>query len=332
MPRRFFWGCLAGALLTSCGVAADVGQPPSRGAVAICAPSPATGTEVRPDTSTDFAVWVGQQPDLFAGAWWDSVSGEYVFAATDPETARTLILQVFPADASYRIDEVPRGASALRALQQRVLNVTKGAASVLSSSRREWDGRVQIDLGVLDPAAIGAVELEFADELDAVCVTGIDPASIPQSGPQPRSGTGWRLLADPIDAGRPYHVDVALTDNEYQTLWASLASDGEQPAVDFNSEIVVQFTVGVVATCPEERLDGVVIDTQRSLISPEIVSLSGIPACTALGEPQPRTYLLALDKAALPAVPFTVSLSGDIPPGPTAGACRDCKQVTNLNP
>lgn len=331
MTRRFVSGLLVGALLTSCGVATGAGTSPNRDAVAICTPSPATGPEVRPDTPTDFAVWVGQQPDLFAGVWWDSVSGDYVFAATDPEQARTLIEQVFPADQTFRVDEVPRGASALRALQEHVLNIIT-AEGVVSSAFREWDGRIEIDLGVLDPAAIAAVEREFADELDAVCVTGVDPASIAQPGPQPRSGPGWRLLADPIDAGHPYSVDVALNDIEYQALWASLAQAGDQPAVDFTSEIVVRFTVGVVATCPEWRLDGVVVDTQRSVIGPEIVSVNGIPTCTALGEPRPRSYLLALEKTSLPAVPFVVSLSGEMPPGSNTADCRDCERVTSLNP
>lgn len=331
MMRRVVSRCLVGSLLTSCGVATGAGTSPNLDAVAICTPSPATGPKVRADTPTDFAVWVGQQPELFAGVWWDSVSGEYVFAATAPEQARTMIEQVFPADLSFRVEEVPRGASALRALQQRVLNITT-AGGAPSSAFREWDGRIGIDLGVLDPVAIAAVEREFADELDAVCVTGVDPASIAQPGPQPRGGLGWRLVADPIDAGHPYSVDVALNDTEYQTLWASLVQAGVQPAVDFTSEIVVQFTVGVVATCPEWRLDGVVVDTQRSVISPDIVSVGGTPTCTALGEPRPRSYLLALDKALLPAIPFIVSLSGEIPPASNTGDCRDCERVTTLNP
>jgi hypothetical protein len=121
-------------------------------------------------------VWVGQQPDLFAGVWWDSVSGDYVFAATDPEQARAMIEQVFPADQNYRVEAVPRGASALRALQQRVLNVTTTGPSP-SSAFREWDGRIEIELDPLDPAAIAGVEREFADDLDAVCVTEAVPAT-----------------------------------------------------------------------------------------------------------------------------------------------------------
>ena len=71
---------------------------------------------------------------------------------------------------------------------------------------------------------------------------------------------------------------------------------------------------------------------QRSMISPEIVSLNGMPTCTALGEPGPRSYLVALDKTSLPAVPFIVSLSGEIPPGSNVADCRDCEQITALSP
>ncbi len=88
--------------------------------------------------------------------------------------------------------------------------------------------------------------------------------------------------------------------------------EGEPPAVDFEHEIVLHFGPAVSGSCSNIRLDGLLIEP--GLVLPQIVQ-PGVqpPACTA--DANPHTYLLAVERSALPATPFRVQLGPDVPPG-----------------
>ena len=258
--------------------------------------------------AVDVNQWVDAHPDLFAGVWWDGSLGQWVFASVDVEQSSTLIAQELRADLAYRVEHVPRSASELAILQQRIsILVEQGIEA--SSGIRVWDALFEIDLPILDEPSLDAVRQVFGDNLDAICVTGADPATVPPDGPQPTSGDGWRLVTDQTQHGEPYSVHVAVNAVEYESLWASLALDGTAPYVDFATEIVIDFGAVYSGSCPEIRLDDVRIDIDRSLVTADIVQLGGNRACTA--DANPRTYLVAVDKAKLPALPFTVSLNLD---------------------
>ena len=153
-----------------------------------------------------------------------------------------------------------------------------------------------------------------AGNLDPTCATGVDSATdVP--GPQPTAGAGWRLLTNQR-RGEPYTAHVAVNAAEYEALWVSLAMEGEAPAVNFDSEIVVQFGAVYGSSCPEIRLDDVTIEPDRGSVSAEIVSFGDHDECTA--DANPRSYVVAVDRARLPAVPFRVSLQ----PG-----CWTCESV-----
>ena len=252
--------------------------------------------------------WVDAHPHLFAGLWWDGSLGQWVFASVDVEQSSILIAQELRADLAYRVEQVPRSASQLAVLQQRVGALAEQGIEA-SSGQRVWDALLEIDLPILDEPSLDAVRQLFGDNLDAICVTGADPATVPPDGPQPTSGDGWRLVTDQTHHGEAYSVNVAVNAVEYESLWASLTLDGEPPYVDFAAEIVVDFGAVYSGSCPEIRLDDVNFDIDRSLVTAEIVQLGGNRACTA--DANPRAFLIAVDKARLPALPFTVSLRAD---------------------
>jgi hypothetical protein len=321
--RRISCGLAALVLLTACGDPASVSSDTESSPDQATGPVPATGDEIAVCTDPPFVVgpeepsqdllglvspWVDGHPELFAGMWWDTTTGEFVFAATDVERSMLLIGQELPPDLVFRIELVTRNATQLAALQT-LLPTLVDYGIVASGFPRVWDAVVEIDLPILDESTLNAVREVFVGELDAICVTGADPSTVPPAGPQPTVGDGWRLLADQVNRGDAYSVHVAVNEAEYTSLWESLSLDGKRPPVDFSNEIVVYFGAVYSGSCPEIRLDGVNFDLDRALVSAGVVVLGGNRVCTA--DANPRAYVVAVDKSRLPALPFGVSLQPD---------------------
>ena len=127
------------------------------------------------------------------------------------------------------------------------------------------------------------------------------------------SGEGWRLLAKETvhDFEHAYVVDAATDLDGYRDLWRDIGFVGARPGANMDAEVVVSFAHGIGSSCPELRLDGVVIDGSEvySVASDPIVDAYGSPrACTAdlVGA---VTFVVAIDRAALPANGFTLWLS-----------------------
>jgi len=253
------------------------------------------------------APWVDTHPELFSGMWWDGSTEEFVFPSVSVDRATALIVGELPVDLSYRVELVQRSASDLEALQIRAGELDN--VGFQGSGRRVWDATVEINLAVLDQPSIDAIAEAFETDLDGICVTGADPSDVVPEGPQPTAGAGWRLLADQTGKGEPYTAQVAFSGAEYELLWTSLDLGGERPAVNFDVEIVVHFGAVYSGSCPEIRLDDVVIDQASGSVVAAIVQLGGERICTS--DANPRSYLVAIDRSILPAPPFTVSAYPD---------------------
>jgi hypothetical protein len=165
-------------------------------------------------------------------------------------------------------------------------------------------------VGVLTPERLAAIEERFGDE--PICVEGTDPADAPVAGPQPREGDGWRLLADHPGVGDSYRTGIATDAASYRQLWAEVGVPGDPPAVDFGSEVVIWFGAVYGSSCPDLRLDDVVVDRDVGLVHAEIVLVDPPSACTL--DANPRAYLVALQRSKLPAGPFAIQLGADDPP------------------
>jgi hypothetical protein len=178
------------------------------------------------------------------------------------------------------------------------------------SSSSVTQGVVAIWIGVLTEERIAAVEERFSGE--PICIEGADPADVPPEGPQPQRGDGWRLLADEQGAGHPYRTGIAADQPSYDRLWTDVGLTGKPPPVDFESQVVIWFGAVFGSSCPDLRLDRVVVDEEQALVHAEIV-LVGVPvACTA--DANPHAYLVALERAKLPSGPFAIQLGADDPP------------------
>ena len=163
-------------------------------------------------------------------------------------------------------------------------------------------GVVYLHVGALTKKLRREIERRFSGE--PLCVSGRDPAKLPAPGPQPDGGEGWRLLADEHGGARR-QVGLAADAEGLPALWEFL--DTPLPEVDFEKHVVISFGVSYSGSCPDIRLDDVVVD--GAVVHPEIVNLSKELVCT--DDYNPHTYVVALERSRLPSGPFAVQLQAE---------------------
>jgi hypothetical protein len=218
----------------------------------------------------------------------------------------------FPDIAAVAVS-VDWTSAELTQLQQRVVAVFRPQQARFAIGVLPNKGVVSIDLPFLYPDLVALAEQQFAGA--RVCLSGDDPANAPVEGPQPTGGNGWRLLADEDEVGAAYRTGSAYDDASYQELWRVAGLPGPPAAVDFENEVAIWFGAVHGSSCPRLRLDDVVVDLDRSLVHGTITYLD-VGVCTA--DAIPHAYVVALDRARLPAGPFAIQLGAeDPPPGAT---------------
>jgi hypothetical protein len=175
-------------------------------------------------------------------------------------------------------------------------------------------GVVQIDVPVLTDEVHRGVVARFAGE--RVCVSGRDPDTEPPAGPQQTAGDGWRLLVDEL-GGDTYRTGIAADDEGYERLWDEVGLPLPLPAVDFATEVVIWFGAVFSSSCPDIRLDDVIVDGAERLVHAQIVDVERAEACTA--DANPRAFVVAVERAGLPEAPFAIQLRREEPyPGTPA--------------
>lgn len=170
-------------------------------------------------------------------------------------------------------------------------------------------GKVSVFVGALTPEHIAEADSALAGE--PVCLEGLDPATVPEPGPQQPGGIGWRLLATE-PTGHPYRTGIAWDEGSLRDLWATAGITAPIPRVDFARDVVVWFGAVHGSSCPELRLDDVVVDSGRGLVHGTLVNPSAVGGCTA--DAVPRAFLIAVERVRLPAPPFWIQLSDTQPP------------------
>jgi hypothetical protein len=253
--------------------------------------------------------WAQTKPG-FEEIWIDRDHGGWITVAfsTDAAARQAELATRFPGVGVVAV-EVDWDIEQLRGLQQRVAEELSGKLGNMSVGVDILRGRVDIGLGVLTPERIEAVRSRFAGE--PVCVSGLDPREAIPERPQPTSGAGWRLLASE-DAGEVYRTDIATDRKTYDALWQRIGLTGDPPPVDFESEVVVWFGAVYGSTCPNLRLDDVVLDRERRLIYGRLVVASINGFCS--DDARPRAYVVAIERSGLPAPPFGIQLRSEDPP------------------
>jgi hypothetical protein len=295
---------------------------PAAAAIGPCAPAPEPAGGVADEQTAavfqEHAVEVaaaveryGQEHrDSFAGVWIDWTFHGITAAFTGDRAEHAAALQALAtAEVPVRAVKMRHSYAALEQVQRQLEDEKLGLipyASAIDVMRN----RVELTLGVLDEETRTALGERFS--ADVLCVDGPAPDDLVPEGPQRQSGPGWRLLADEPGVGTVWDTTAAFDGEGYRDLWQMLRLKGPPPAVDFEHEIVLHFGPAVSSSCSNIRLDGLVIE--GDLVLPDIV-LPGVqpPACNA--DANPHAYLVAVERSALPAVPFRVQLGRDVPPG-----------------
>ena len=116
-----------------------------------------------------------------------------------------------------------------------------------------------------------------------------------------------------------YSVAYAADAAAWDELWAAVAPGSAPPALDLASEIVALFADGIGSSCPELRLDGVVVDQAAGRVYSRISDPLAPRICTAdlAGS---AVFVVAIERDALPPSPFTLALSEQ---PMTCGDCAD---------
>jgi hypothetical protein len=253
--------------------------------------------------------WAAGRPG-FEEIWVDRDHLGWITVAfsVDAEARQAELEELFPEVGVVAVD-VDWTTAELEELQRRVGEEIAPLFPV-SSGIYTMQGVVGIGVGVLNEERIAAVEARFAGE--AICVEGADPGDVPAEGPQPQAGNGWRLLADEQGVGQSYRTGIASDQASYEELWTDIGLSSQPPSVDFESEVVIWFGAVYGSSCPNLRLDDVVVDQELALVHAKIVLLGGLQACTA--DANPRAYVVALERAMLPSGAFAIQLGADDPP------------------
>jgi hypothetical protein len=193
--------------------------------------------------------------DQFGGLYIDPPGGSHVVmlftddlelhaAAVEAIKPGTTLRQVVHTEAE--LIAVLEGFD-FEALKAEGIEMVGGGVDVIGN-------RVTLEAKSNDPTAELRLELAHGGLLDVT----IFP--VPGAWQNVAEGDGWRLIADGEAAGTEAYVVRAATDAaEYAEMWEAIGLDGEAPEVDLASEVVVSFGHGIGSSCPEVRLDDVVI-------------------------------------------------------------------------
>ena len=276
----------------------------------------------RPEDLRDTPLYVGNEQPIeevqawasshagFAEIWIDrDANGWLVVGFTqDVEEARAEAAELFPDDG-VAVVEVPRGLDELLALQEQVHERSDLVQGSSSNVRR---GVVEVFVPTLSDDVHAELSAEFAD--DPVCVDGGDPADAVPPGDQPTEGDGWRLLAAEQGGAPPFRTGIATTPDQVEAALVEAGVPGLDVDLDLQTEVLVWFGEAYGSSCPDRRLDGIVVDTEpEPVLRPVIVDPTDPGACTddLAGA---WAFVVAVERAVLPAGPFTIRLTDRTPP------------------
>lgn len=251
--------------------------------------------------------WARQRPG-FVDVWIDRENGGWVNVMFTEDVARrqTELEREFPGVGVVAVD-VEHSRHELRQLARRVGAFVQREGIPAGYGWGNVNNIVELGVPVMTEELASALDDAFAGE--PLCVDGADPEDAPQPGPQPLAGDGWSMLGWEEGDGPAHEVGIATDQATYEQLWERARLEGGLPSVDFESDIVVWFAIGHGSSCPNQRMDEVIVDRARSQVYPLIVNPDPVVACTddLTGAYQ---FVAAIPRAELPPGPFELGLQG----------------------
>ncbi|MEX1005017.1 MAG: hypothetical protein WD156_06595 [Acidimicrobiia bacterium] len=250
--------------------------------------------------------WAETQPG-FETLWIDrDHNGWITLAFSENADQRQADVEELFADAGVVVVQVDWAMDDLSALQSSIPGRFE-PGFVQTTGISVTQGVVTVGIGPFTAERIATATAELAGE--PVCLEGIDPELVPEPGPQPEAGDDWRLLADE-KTGQAYRTMIATNLADLEELWREAGITSPLPDVDLEDEIVIWFGAVYGSSCPNLRMDDVVIED--GLVYPEIVNVDAPMACT--GDANPHAYVVAVERSAFPSEGFVVRLQAEEPP------------------
>jgi hypothetical protein len=304
-PERTRPAALDGSPIAWCG---DI--EPIRAAPEVYRDSP---VYVGNDQPFEVVRWAREQPG-YEGVWIDRENlGWLTLAFSQDADARQAELQERFPEAGVVAVAVEHTSADLRKLHRRAVRGLRGQLASFGVSDDVVRNVVEIDVPYLTAKVVAELEQRFAGE--PLCVDGSDPADQPGPGPQATAGDGWRLVGHREGRGKVYRTGIASDRPSFERLWQQAGMRDRPPGVDFVDHVVLWFAEPHGSSCPQRRLDDVIVDADAGLVYPLLVNPSADLACTddIAGAWQ---FLVEFERSRLPAGPFVIQLGpNDPPPG-----------------
>ncbi len=296
---------------------AELPEPEATPTPSVSIPMGPDGPELPEEVVAELQAYGARHPDAFGGLYVDDQSqGSFVMLFTDRLEEHTAALaEIWPRvtvrPARYTEAELTEVLESLD-----LATMAGDGIEPLSAGLDTINNRVTLDLKSDDPTLELRLELEYGGRVEVT----VHP--LPGEWSNVTEGDGWRLLGTG-DAGpeEAYTVRAATDEAGWDELWSVLGLEVERPDVDLTSEVVVSFAHGIGSSCRELRLDDVVID------GGVVFSVTSDPLaprnCTS-DLAGAATFVVALDRAALPADGFTLQLG---PERVTGGGFQEVIEV-----
>ncbi len=251
--------------------------------------------------------WASQYSD-FVDVWIDREHNGWVTVAfTDNVAERQAEIEdEFPDEGVVAV-QIELTEEDLTELQNEVVEGLDGVVEVLGAWTDVIRGHVNLQIPVLSEENLSAIAERFPGE--PICVDGLPADQFVEPGPQPESGDGWTLIYEQKNAGLPYATGLAWDLDSFHALLEGIEGlDDLDVDVDFENQVVIWFGAVFASSCPNIRMDDVIVDGDT--IYPTIVDTDNSFVCTA--DANPHTYLVGLDRSRLPEPPFYVQINPDL--------------------
>jgi hypothetical protein len=258
-----------------------------------------------------------ENADTFGGLYIDQAAGGVVVLlfTDDPERHADAVAALAPPGLRVQLKSARYSEAELMEVLEGIdFDALRGDGYQLNSAGVDTIANVvRIEAKSNLPNAKARLEERFGGKVVA------DIFPLPGAWQNREVGEGWRLLAAGRTPGHAYAVRVATDEPSWAELWDELALEQERPAVDFDAEVVAMFGHGIGSSCPEVRLDDVVIDAATSVVYSITSDPLGPRACTAdlVGA---AVFVVAVSRDAVPASPFIVQLSDRVLD------CEECEE------
>lgn len=222
----------------------------------------------------------------------------------DAEARQADLVRLFP-DVGVVAVPVEHTRRELRRLQDSALETLSPLVESFGVGVDTTANIVALDVAAVTDELVSTLEASFPGE--PLCLDGMDPEDLPVPGPQPMAGDGWQLAGFREGDGPVYKTGVATDAQALGQLWAQAGLDGAPPETDLVDQVAIWFAIGHGSSCPDFRLDDVIVDLEAALVYPQLVNPDLQMMCTddLTGSWQ---FIVLLDRDRLPPGPFTVQL------------------------